>query len=500
MSSHPAQRYVLAIDQGTTGSTALVINEQLQVLGRANHEFTQYFPQPGWVEHEPSEIINSVERAVQDALKTAGVDPQQVAAIGVTNQRETIALWDRSTGEPLHRAIVWQCRRTSAECGALKEAGHESRVSELTGLRLDPYFSGTKMTWLLDHVEGARARAEAGELAFGTMDTMLAWHITGGEVHVTDASNASRTLLMDLQTGEWSDELCALLNVPRVTLPEIRSNSEVYGYTKGFAGLPDGIPLAGLIGDQQGALFGQACFNPGEAKCTYGTGAFLLMNTGLEPKRSEAGLLTTVAWRLGEETSYALEGSAFIAGAAVQWLRDGLKVIQSAPEIEGLAREVESSEGVYFVPALTGLGAPHWDPEARGLICGLTRGTSVSHLARATLEGIAHQNAELLEAMERDSGTALSRLKVDGGASANALLMQLQADLLGCEIERPVMLETTALGSGLLAGMAVGIWRGLEGVREAWKRDALFSPQADEADVEAMKRGWQSAVRKARLS
>jgi len=500
MSSASGPRYVLAIDQGTTGSTALIINEQMEVLGRANHEFTQYFPEPGWVEHEPAEIISSVERAIQDALTSAQIDPQQLAAIGVTNQRETVALWDRATGEPLHRAIVWQCRRTSAECAALKTAGHEPRVSALTGLRLDPYFSGTKMTWLLDQVEGARARAEAGELAFGTMDSLLAWHITGGEAHVTDASNASRTLLMDLKEGAWSDELCELLRVPRATLPEIKSNSEIYGYTRGFAGLPDGIPLAGMIGDQQGALFGQACFMPGEAKCTYGTGAFLLMNTGPSPQVSEAGLLTTVAWRLGEETSYALEGSAFIAGAAVQWLRDGLKLIKSAPEIEGLAREVESSDGVYFVPALTGLGAPHWDPEARGLICGLTRGTSAAHLARATLEGIAHQNAELLEAMERDSGQALTRLKVDGGASANALLMQLQADLLGCEIERPTMLETTALGSGLLAGLAVGIWDGLEGVREAWRRDALFSPSAAPEQVEEMKRGWREAVGRARAS
>lgn len=498
MSSSTAQRYVLAIDQGTTGSTALIINEQMQVLGRANYEFTQYFPQPGWVEHEPTEIVASVEKAIQDAIAQAGIDPHHLAAIGVTNQRETIALWDRATGRALHRAIVWQCRRTSSFCNDLKEAGHEARVSELTGLRLDPYFSGTKMTWLLDHVEGARARAEAGELAFGTMDSLLAWHITGGEVHVTDASNASRTLLMHLEQGSWSDELCSLLRIPRSTLPEIRSNSEIYGYSKNFAGLPDGIPLAGMIGDQQGALFGQACFNPGEAKCTYGTGAFLLMNTGDEPKTSQAGLLTTVAWRLGDKTSYALEGSAFIAGAAVQWLRDGLKLIQSASEIEGLAREVDSSDGVYFVPALTGLGAPHWDPDARGLICGLTRGSGVAHLARATLEGIAHQNAELLEAMEQDSGTELSRLKVDGGASANTLLMQIQADLLGCEIERPVMLETTALGSGLLAGMAVGIWQGLDGIRATWRRDVLFSPQMDQDQVTDMKKGWQNAVRRAR--
>ena len=493
-------RYVLAIDQGTTGSTALIINEQMQVLGRANQEFTQHFPQPGWVEHNPNEILSSVEVAIKGALEASGVSAEQIAAIGVTNQRETVALWDRATGAPLANAIVWQCRRTTAHCAELKEAGHEPRVSELTGLRLDPYFSGTKMGWLLDNIEGARARAERGELAFGTMDTWLAWHITGGEAHVTDASNASRTLLMDLTSCEWSDELCALLGVPQSTLPKICSNSEIYGYTKGFASLPDGIPLAGMIGDQQGALFGQACFEPGEAKCTYGTGAFLLMNTGSTPQKSEAGLLTTVAWKLGDETSYALEGSAFIAGAAVQWLRDGLKVIKSAPEVEERALEVDSSEGVFVVPAFTGLGAPHWDPEARALICGLTRGSTSAHIARATLEGIAHQNAELLEAMQRDSGQALRALKVDGGAAANALLMQTQANLLGCEIERPAMLETTALGSGLLAGLAVGMWEGLEGVRAAWRLNARFTPEGDPEEIEAMKAGWRLAVKRARLS
>ena len=494
------KKHILAIDQGTTGSTALIISQQLEVLGRANREFPQRFPQAGWVEHDPRDILRSVDEAVRAALADSGVDPNDIAAIGVTNQRETVALWDRATGEPLHNAIVWQCRRTTSACARLKGEGHEPRVSALTGLRLDPYFSGTKMRWLLDNVEGARARAEAGELAFGTVDTLLAWHITGGEAHVTDVSNASRTLLMDLKTLSWSQELLDLLGVPAAALPQIRSNSEIYGHTKGFAGLPDGIPLAGLIGDQQGALFGQACFEPGEAKCTYGTGAFLLMNTGAEPKESARGLLTTVGWQLNGATTYALEGSAFIAGAAVQWLRDGLGVIKRAADIEPLAREVESSDGVYFVPALTGLGAPHWDPEARGLLCGLTRGTRLPHIARATLEGIAHQNAELLEAMQLDSAQPLAALKVDGGAAANDLLMQTQADLLGCALVRPRMLETTALGSGLLAGLAVGVWGDLNAVRESWAAEATFTPAASPARVEEMKDGWRAAVRRARLS
>ena len=492
--------HILAIDQGTTGSTALIINDRMEVVGRANREFTQRFPQAGWVEHDPRDILRSVEEAVRAALADSGVSPHDLAAIGVTNQRETVALWDRATDEPLHNAIVWQCRRTTELCARLKAEGHEPRVSELTGLRLDPYFSGTKMAWLLDAVEGARARAEAGELAFGTIDTLLAWHITGGEAHVTDVSNASRTLLMDLKTLSWSPELLSLLQIPASTLPRICSNSEIYGHTRGFAGLPDGIPLAGLIGDQQGALFGQACFEPGEAKCTYGTGAFLLMNTGHTPKASARGLLTTVAWQLGATTTYALEGSAFIAGAAVQWLRDGLGVIKRAADIEPLARQVEGSDGVYFVPALTGLGAPHWDPEARGLICGLTRGTRLPHIARATLEGIAHQNAELLEAMQADSAQPLSALKVDGGAAANDLLMQTQADLLGCQLVRPRMLETTALGSGLLAGLAVGVWSDLNAVRERWSAEATFTPTAPKAQVEEMKAGWRAAVRRARLS
>ncbi len=496
MTANTNPQYVLAIDQGTTGSTALIINENMQVLGRANYEFTQHFPQLGWVEHDLEELLSSVHKAIQGAIAQAQIKAEEIKAIGITNQRETIALWDRASHTPLHRAIVWQCRRTSQYCQELKQAGHEARVRELTGLCLDPYFSGTKMNWLLEKVEGARDRAEAGELAFGTMDSYLLWKLTNGMVHATDISNASRTLLMDLKSGAWSDELLELFNIPRSSLPEIRSNSEVYGYTQNFASLPDGIPIAGMAGDQQAALFGQACFNKGEAKCTYGTGAFLLMNTGNAPIYSQHGLLSTVAWKLGNQTTYALEGSAFIAGAAVQWLRDGLGLVNSAPEIEKLALEVEDNGGVYFVPALTGLGAPHWNAEARGLICGLTRGSNKGHIARATLEGIAHQNDDILTAMTADLGAKLQVLKVDGGASANQLLMQIQADLLGCEIIRPTMLETTALGSGIMAGLAVGIWTDLSEVSARWSIAARFTRQATESQINDRRRAWQEAVRK----
>ena len=496
MTANTNPQYVLAIDQGTTGSTALIINGNMQVLGRANYEFTQHFPQLGWVEHDLEELLSSVHKAIQGAIAQAQIKAEEIKAIGITNQRETIALWDRASHTPLHRAIVWQCRRTSQYCQELKQAGHEARVRELTGLCLDPYFSGTKMNWLLEKVEGARDRAEAGELAFGTMDSYLLWKLTNGMVHATDISNASRTLLMDLKSGAWSDELLELFNIPRSSLPEIRSNSEVYGYTQNFASLPDGIPIAGMAGDQQAALFGQACFDKGEAKCTYGTGAFLLMNTGNAPIYSQHGLLSTVAWKLGNQTTYALEGSAFIAGAAVQWLRDGLGLVNSAPEIEKLALEVEDNGGVYFVPALTGLGAPHWNAEARGLICGLTRGSNKGHIARATLEGIAHQNDDILTAMTADLGAKLQVLKVDGGASANQLLMQIQADLLGCEIIRPTMLETTALGSGIMAGLAVGIWTDLSEVSARWSIAARFTRQATESQINDRRRAWQEAVRK----
>ena len=489
-------QYVLAIDQGTTGSTVLVLDRHLKVLGRHNEEFAQIYPQPGWVEHDPEAIIRSVQGALEGALAQSGVDPRQIAGIGITNQRETTVLWERAGGAAVHNAIVWQCRRTADRCAALRAAGHLDAVRAKTGLVLDPYFSGTKLGWLLDHVEGARARAEAGDLAFGTIDSFLVWRLTGGAVHVTDVSNASRTLLMDLKTRQWDADMQALLGVPSAVLPEIRSCSEIYGTTRGFPGLPDGIPVAGMAGDQQAALFGQTCFAEGEAKCTYGTGAFLLMNTGDVPVPSRNGLLTTVAWQVGDQVAYALEGSTFIAGAAVQWLRDGLGIIQAASDVEPLARQVPDTGGVYFVPALTGLGAPHWNAEARGVICGLTRGSTAAHLARATLEGIAFQNYEILRAMEADSGRALAALKVDGGAAANDLLMQFQADLLGVDIVRPAMLETTALGAAFLAGLAVGVWDDLSAVREAWREDARFRRTLTSEAVAERVAGWQDAVRR----
>ena len=486
--------YILAIDQGTTGTTVLVVDSALEICGRHTHEFPQIYPQPGWVEHDPEAIMESVEKATAKALAAAQIAPSAIAGIGITNQRETTVLWARDDGRPVHNAIVWQDRRTADQCAALREAGHEERFRARTGLVIDPYFAGTKIGWLLDHVEGLRPRAERGELAFGTIDSFLVWRLTGGQVHVSDVSNASRTLLMDIHDLAWSDELLEILSVPKALLPEIRSCSEIYGTTRGFKGLPDGIPVAGMAGDQQAALFGQACFDVGEAKCTYGTGAFLLMNTGSEPVPSRNGLVTTVAWQIDGAVTYAQEGSAFIVGAAVQWLRDGLGLIGSAPEIEQLAEQVNDSEGVYFVPALTGLGAPHWRPNARGLISGLTRGTTAAHLARATLEGMAFQNYDILEAMQRDLSKPLARLKVDGGAAANNLLMQFQADLLGVEIIRPAHLETTALGAAFLAGLAVGVWPNLDAVRNSWQEGTRFAPSMATDEVKRRLAGWRTAV------
>ncbi len=490
-------RCILAIDQGTTGTTALVIDESLAILGRHTEEFAQIYPQPGWVEHDPEAIMASVSTAVAEAIIAADIDPTNIAGVGITNQRETTVVWDRATGKAIHNAIVWQCRRTAGACGLLKERGHELKFRARTGLVLDPYFSGTKIAWILDHAYGARERAEAGELAFGTIDSFLVWRLTDGEVHVTDATNASRTLLMNLKTGDWDPELAGILDVPLSVLPEIRGCSEIYGTTKGFPGLPDGIPVAGMAGDQQAALFGQACYAVGEAKCTYGTGAFLLMNVGEHPIQSTNGLLTTVAWRIGDTTTYALEGSAFIAGAAVQWLRDGLGIIEKAADVEPLAASVADSDGVYFVPALTGLGAPYWRPGARGVIHGITRGTTKAHLARATLEGIAFQNYDVLRAMEADLKKPLATLKVDGGAAANDLLMQFQADLLGVDLVRPALLETTALGAAFLAGLAVGVWPDLNTVRQTWKQDAQFAREMAHEDVEQKIQGWHAAVTRA---
>ncbi len=490
-------RHILAIDQGTTGTTVLVLDDRLRVLAKVNKEFPQIYPRPGWVEHDPEDIWATTQATIAGALAQAGLDASSVSGIGITNQRETTVVWRRRDGKPVHNAIVWQCRRTADFCAGMKERGLEATFRTKTGLVLDPYFSGTKIRWILDHVDGARDAAEGGELAFGTIDSFLVWRLSGGTAHVTDVSNASRTLAMDLRSLAWDDELLDGLGVPRSVLPEIRSSSEVYGHTKGLGVLPDGIPIAGMAGDQQAALFGQVCFETGEAKCTFGTGAFLLMNTGSEPVASDRGMLTTVAWKVGDEVDYALEGSAFIAGAAVQWLRDGLGLIQSASEIERLAASVPSSAGVVFVPALTGLGAPHWRPDARGVIVGLDRGITKAHIARATLEGIALQNADILGAMEADSGVKLSALKVDGGAAANDLLMQFQADVLDVPIVRPTMLETTALGAGLLAGLATGVWSSRNEAKSAWREDRRFDPSMTTTDRDEHLARWHSAVERA---
>ncbi|MFT6397425.1 MAG: glycerol kinase [Bradymonadia bacterium] len=489
---------ILAIDQGTTGSTAVLIDSSLNVVAKHNDEFPQIYPQPGWVEHDPAAIWASVESSVTAALAKAGVSASSIKAIGITNQRETTVVWDRATSKPIHNAIVWQCRRTTKICAGLKAAGHEEMVREKTGLVLDPYFSGTKIAWILDAVDGARTRAEAGELAFGTIDSFLVWNLTAGQTHVTDISNASRTMLMDLRTGEWDDDLIDLIRVERSTLPEIRGNAEVYGHTAGLGFLPDGIPIAGMAGDQQAALFGQACFRPGEAKCTYGTGAFLLMNTGTTPIPSKNGLLTTAAWKIGDEIVYALEGSAFVAGAVVQWLRDELKFFDSAEEIEEMALSVDDNGGVVCVPALAGLGAPHWNPEARGILWGMTRGTNRGHIARAALEGIALQNRDILEAMEADlgDGTSLEILRVDGGAAANNMLMQFQADVLNVPVSRPTMLETTALGAGLLAGLGAGLFEDLDAVRDAWHENRRFTPAMTQRSRDSAIALWNEGLKR----
>ncbi|MBI3185130.1 MAG: glycerol kinase GlpK [Myxococcales bacterium] len=489
-------KHVLAIDQGTTGTHVAILDSKLRVAGKAYREFRQHFPRPGWVEHDLGEIWESVEYCIAKGLRDARIKAKDLAAIGITNQRETTGLWTRE-GKPIHKAIVWQDRRTASFCAELKSRGEEERVRERTGLVLDPYFSGTKLCWLLENVKEARARAEAGELCFGTIDTWLVYKLTGGKAHVTDVSNASRTLLMDLSSLGWSAEMRALFGVPAQLLPEIRTSSEVYGATRGLRSLPDGIPVAGMAGDQQAALFGQACFEPGESKCTYGTGAFLLMNVGEAPVRSRSGLLSTVAWRLGGRTTYALEGSAFIAGAAVQWLRDGLGLIRKAAEVEKLAREVKDCGEVVFVPALAGLGAPHWRPEARGLFAGIDRSTTKAHLARAVLEGVALQILDLLEAMKRDSGREVPRLKVDGGAAANGLLMQFQADVLGTEVVRPKNLETTSLGAAFLAGLGAEVWRGTEEIRRAWRADRVFKPRMPASEKERHLAKWRRAVERA---
>ncbi|MBK8010988.1 MAG: glycerol kinase GlpK [Deltaproteobacteria bacterium] len=487
---------VLAVDQGTTGTTTLLVDSALGVLAKANCEFPQIFPRPGWVEHDLEAIWQSTEEAIAAVLRSATVDPRRISAIGITNQRETVGLWARDSGQPIHNAIVWQCRRTADACRALRAAGHEPLIRSKTGLVLDPYFSGTKLAWLLDNVPEARSRAEAGDLVAGTIDSFLVFRLTAGAAHVTDVTNASRTLLFDLETETFDDALLDLLGVPRRVLPEVASSSEIYGTTKGLSVLPDGIPIAGIAGDQHAALFGQACFDVGDAKCTYGTGAFILVNTGARRVRSEHGLLTTVAWKLGREapTVFALEGSVFVAGAAVQWLRDGLGLVGSAAEIEALARSVPDSGDVVFVPALTGLGAPHWRPEARGLIAGITRDSGRAHLARAALEGVALACDDVMQAMREDVGQ-MRLIRVDGGASVNDLLMQIQADLAGVDVSRPSVVETTALGAACLAGLATGFFRSVDDIKAAWREEKRFEPNSGRAQAVArLREKWAAAI------
>ena len=486
-------KYLVALDQGTTSSRAIVFDQQARVVASAQQEFRQIFPQPGWVEHDPQEIWQSQLSVLREAVSLAGIGPAEIVALGITNQRETTVLWDRQTGLPVAPAIVWQDRRTAAQCEALKAAGREPLFRSRSGLVLDPYFSGTKLAWLLDHVPGARARAERGELAFGTVDSWLAWKLTDGRLHVTDVSNASRTLLFDLHRGGWDDELLGILGIPAAVLPEVHPSSSLFGEIDAqILGGP--VPLGGIAGDQQAALFGQACHQAGMAKNTYGTGCFMLMQTGETACVSQHGLLTTAAAQLPGQARFALEGSVFIGGAVVQWLRDGLGIIRQAADIETLANSVPDSDGVVLVPAFAGLGSPHWDPYARGGIFGLHRGSSAAHLARAALDAIAYQSAELLEAMQADAGQPLTELRVDGGAAANDLLMQIQADLLGVPVLRPKVLETTALGAAYLAGLAVGVWADTSEIAAQWQMERIFEPRLGAAERQARMALWRRAV------
>ena len=485
------KKYIIALDQGTSSSRAIVFDHEGNALSVSQKEFTQHFPQPGWVEHDPMEIWATESGVMMEAVAALRAEPDEIAAIGITNQRETTVVWDAATGKPICNAIVWQDRRTSEFCDSLKAQGLTERIREKTGLIIDAYFSGTKIRWILANVPGARERAEKGELRFGTVDSWLVWNLTGGRVHVTDVTNASRTMLFNIHTLQWDEELLQLLGVPASMMPEVRSSSEIYGTTSLLGGE---IPVAGMAGDQQAALFGQMCTEPGTVKNTYGTGCFLLMNTGSEPIMSRNNLLTTIAWKIGDTVHYALEGSIFVAGSVVQWLRDGLGIIRSSAEIEGLARSVADNGGVYFVPALTGLGAPYWDQYAKGTITGITRGTTAAHIARAALEGIAFQTMDIVSAMGKDAGVPLKELKVDGGASRNNLLMQFQADIIGAQVIRPKVTETTALGAAYLAGIAVGFWAGIEEVKQQWKAERIFVPSASESDVTAAKAGWADAI------
>ncbi|MFZ4437759.1 MAG: glycerol kinase GlpK [Syntrophales bacterium] len=487
----------MALDQGTTSSRAIIFDDGGAIVASAQREFRQIYPQPGWVEHDPVEIWETQIGVATLALKNAGLGSRDIAAIGITNQRETTVVWERVTGRPICNAIVWQDRRTAAVCGCLRVDGHEPLIRSKTGLVPDAYFSGTKIAWILDHIPNARKMAEQGRLAFGTIDSWLIWNLTSGARHLTDCSNASRTMLFNIHTGCWDDELLQILNVPRAILPEIRSSSEVYCDTcTPFFPVP--IPIGGAAGDQQAALFGQMCTNPGMVKNTYGTGCFMLMNTGTTPIASANQLLTTVAWKIGEKTDYALEGSVFIGGAVVQWLRDGLGIIRSSADVEELAREVEDTEGLYLVPAFSGLGAPHWDPYARGILIGITRGTSAAHIARAALESIAYQSMDLLDCMTADAGIKIGELRVDGGATVNDTLMQFQADILRVPVARPPFHETTALGAACLAGLAVGCWKSVEEISNRVQVEKRFLPKMDGEKVDQLTRGWKRALERSR--
>jgi len=491
------ENYILSIDQGTTSSRAIIFDHDGNVVSVAQQEFMQYYPKPGWVEHDPNEIWATTMGVIADAMARGNIKRSQISAIGITNQRETTVIWDAETGKPVHNAIVWQDRRTSKICDTLKEKGLEETIKHKTGLMLDAYFSGTKIKWILDNVEGTREKAEAGKLKFGTIDTWLIWKLTNGKVHVTDYTNASRTMIYNIFELKWDEDLLKELNIPSSLLPEVKPSSLIYGNTDVDVFGAE-VPIAGIAGDQQAATFGQACYEKGMVKNTYGTGCFMLMNTGEEPIESKHGLLTTIAYGINGKVNYALEGSIFVTGAAVQWLRDELKIVDSAADTEYYATKVNDNGGVYFVPAFAGLGAPYWDMYARGTIVGLTRGSSKAHIIRATLESIAYQTRDVLEAMEADSGIKLKTLRVDGGAALNNFLLQFQADILGVEVERPVVNETTALGAGYLAGLAVGFWNGQEELLRKWKRDTLFTPEMNEDERERLYSDWKRAVEKAR--
>ncbi len=489
------KQYILALDQGPSSSRAIVFDEKGTTCAVAQREFRQIFPQSGWVEHDPHEIWASQASVIAEAISIMDINGLNLAGIGITNQRETTIVWDSETEEPIYNAIVWQDRRTSDYCDELKKQGLTDMIRQKTGLIIDAYFSATKIKWILDNVAGARKRAEKGKLMFGTVDTWLIWRLTRGEVHVTDVSNASRTMLFNINTLDWDQELLDLFGIPRSMMPEVKSSSEVYGHTKTTI-FAHKVPISGIAGDQQAALFGQMCTEPGMVKNTYGTGCFLLMNSGEKPILSQNNLITTVAWKIGDKVNYALEGSIFVGGSVVQWLRDGLHVINSSSEVEALASQVPDTNGVYFVPALTGLGAPWWDQYARGTITGISRGTTTAHIARAALEGIAYQTMDITAAMSRDAGVPLRELKVDGGASRNNLLMQFQADILGTKVIRPQVVETTAMGAAYLAGLAVGYWSSIDEIRKQWQVDRIFEPSWDEKQIQTARSGWEDAVKR----